>query len=161
MADKKHETIRAFQIKQAELYSNYKPTDPSVRSAWIYALRQERREEYPPDGENSGKWLIFAPTEQVDEIWDKIKNAVKNGLLGNRAKVAPIRSARVDEFTGKQRQVICVYTYDWKDEKDVMRIREELRKLGVIEKLSYKSDADTMAGKYYYKGDKNISKYRG
>jgi hypothetical protein len=42
----------------------------------------------------------------------------------------------------------------------VMRIREELRKLGITETLSYKADADTMAGKYRDIGNNNISKYR-
>lgn len=99
------------------------------------------------------------PTEQVDEVWTKIKSAVENGLLGNAAKVASIYGARLDKVTGKKRQVICIYTYDWTDKKDVMRVRDELRKLGITETLSYKTDAGTMAGKYHHRGDKNISKY--
>ena len=160
MASKKHETIRASQIKQSQPYSNHKPSDPSVHSPWIYALRQKKQNEYPTDSENSGKWLIFAPTEKVDEIWMKIKNAVEDGFLGNRAKVAPVNNSRPDQFTGKQRQVICVYTYDWTDKKDVMRVREQLKKLGITQVISYKTDSDTMAGKYYHKGSRNISKYR-
>jgi hypothetical protein len=40
-----------------------------------------------------------------------------------------------------------------------MRIREELRRLGVAEKIPYKTNADTLAGKYRTKGHRNISKY--
>lgn len=160
MASEEHEAIRASQIKKSTPYMNHKPSDPAARVAWIYALRQKDKDKYPADNENSGKWLIFVPVEEVDEVWAKIKNAVVDGLLGNRAKVASIYGARVDKFTGSKRQVICVYTYDWTDEEDVMRIREELRKLGITETLSYKADADTMAGKYHDKGNKNISKYR-
>lgn len=54
---------------------------------------------------------------------------------------------------------MCVYTYDWTDEEDVMRVREELRKLGITRKIPYKSDEDTLAGRYYKAGDSNLSKY--
>jgi hypothetical protein len=160
MASEEHEAIRASQIKKSVPYMNHKPSDPAVQVSWIYALRQKDKDKYPADNVNSGKWLVFAPVEEVDEIWAKIKSVVEDGLLGNRAKVASIYGARVDKFTGKKRQVICVYTYDWKDKEDVMRIREELRKLGITEILSYKADADTMAGKYRHTGNNNISKYR-
>lgn len=160
MASEDHEAIRASQIKKSAPYMDYKPSDPAARVSWIYALRQKDKDKYPADNVNSGKWLIFAPAEEVDEVWAKIKNAVKDGLLGNGAKVASIYGARIDQFTGKKRQVICVYTYDWTDKEDVMRIREELRKLSITEILSYKIDADTMAGKYRDTGSRNISKYR-
>lgn len=38
-------------------------------------------------------------------------------------------------FNGKD-YVICVYTYNYKDTKDVMRIRNQLRKLGIVKKNS-------------------------
>jgi len=55
--------------------------------------------------------------------------------------------------------VICVYTYDWTNEADVMRVRKALRDLGFTRKLPYKSDADTYAGKYRATGHTRISKY--
>ena len=60
---------------------------------------------------------------------------------------------------GSNARVICVYTYDWTDEADVLRIREELRKLGIINKVPYKSDQDTIEGKYKLTGHERISKY--
>jgi len=45
--------------------------------------------------------------------------------------------------------VINVYTYDWTDEEDVMRVRAALRRLGFKGKLTYKSDEDTRARKYH------------
>ena len=56
-------------------------------------------------------------------------------------------------------KVICVYTYDWTDEEDVMRIRQELRQLGITRKIPYKADEDTESGKYANQGTKRISKY--
>ncbi len=70
----------------------------------------------------------------------------------------PPRSAQ--ERPAALLRVICVYTYDYADEADVRRVREELRALGFIDKLSYKADEDTLAGKYAQLGDRNISKYR-
>lgn len=160
MASKKHEAIRARQIKQAQAYYNHKPSNKSDRSAWIYALRQREQETYPQDSKKSGKWLIFPAIENVNEIWEKIKRAVENGFLGNKAKVASANNTRINKYTGKECQVICVYTYDWTDKEDVIRVREELRKLGISEEIGYKTDADTMAGKYHHKGYKNICKYR-
>jgi len=55
--------------------------------------------------------------------------------------------------------VICVYTYDWTDERDARRVRQELRHLGVTKKIPYKSDKDTLAGKYATRGQKPIGKY--
>ncbi len=160
MASQRHEAIRAAQIKESQPFSNHKPSDATVSSGWIYALRKKDRNKYPRDSERSGKWLIFASTQSVDEIWLRIKKAVESGVLGNRAKVAPIRCASIDRYTGRKCQVICVYTHDWKDREDVMHIRDKLRELGITEILSYKTDADTEAGKYRWNGDRNISKYR-
>jgi hypothetical protein len=53
----------------------------------------------------------------------------------------------------------CVYTYDSHDEADVRRIRQVLRELGFAGKLPYKTDQETLDGRYSHKGDRHISKY--
>jgi hypothetical protein len=40
--------------------------------------------------------------------------------------------------------VICVYTYDFTDEEDVWRVEGELRKLGIVGWINYKSDISTL-----------------
>jgi hypothetical protein len=50
--------------------------------------------------------------------------------------------------------VICVYTQDWEDKEDVMRVRTKLRRLGFNRTLHYKRDKDTRAGKYSGQGEK-------
>ncbi len=117
---------------------------------WLYAERGKGR--YHKSTARSGKWLIFVNAESIDEVWVKIRDATEEGRLGGSAKVATSASGRPDG-------VICVYTYDWTDEKDVRRVRVELRKLGMERKIPYKSDEDTLAGKYAICGDKRISKY--
>lgn len=105
----------------------------------------------------SGKWLIFANIGEVDEVWAKIKKATEEGKLGGNAKVATAKPN--PNATNQSARVICVYTYDWADEKDVKKVRQQLRKLGITRKISYKTDADTLNGKYSVRGDKGISKY--
>ncbi|MDD2777581.1 MAG: DUF1917 domain-containing protein [Methanocellales archaeon] len=57
-------------------------------------------------------------------------------------------------------KVICVYTYDSEDKKDVARIAWKLFDLGVApEVLNYKKDKVTIEGKYAVKGHKKISRY--
>src|SRR4051812_26528715 len=90
---------------------------------WLSATRQEG--EYPAHTEMGGKWLIFVPISQVDEVWARIKSATERGLLGQVAKVAT--SMPNPNAASPDKRVICVYTYDWTDETDVRRIREQLR----------------------------------
>jgi len=52
-----------------------------------------------------------------------------------------------------------VYTYDWDDERDVKRIRETLRNIGITRKISYKADEDTEQGRYHANSNERISKY--
>ena len=101
--------------------------------------------------------MVFVPAEDVDGVWMKVKKAVENGRVGNRAKVAPAWPN--PNRTSDARRVICVYAYDYDDAADVRRIREELRGLGIEGGIPYKSDEDTAAGKYTVKGHTRISKF--
>ena len=122
---------------------------------WLIARREKGH--YPKSTENSGKWLIFVHQKKVDEIWEIIKKATKEGKLGSSSKVA---TAKPNPNTvHRKTKVICVYTYDWRDKDDTMRIRDELRKLGFLKPMPYKADKDTHEEKYSVKGDTEISIY--
>ena len=150
----KHELIKMKQREISLPYSDAKPTEVTD-VYWIYATRKKGK--YPKPTPRSGKWLIFVNPENVNEVWKKIKKAVEEGKLGNDAKVS---TAKPSSLAGKSKaHVICVYTYDWTDEKDIKRIREELRKLGITHKIPYKTDEDTLKGKYRITGHRKISKY--
>lgn len=56
-------------------------------------------------------------------------------------------------------KVICVYSYAYTDKDDVMRIRQELRKIGIENKIPYKTDKATGQGQYQIKGNSRISVY--
>ena len=132
-------------------------TKPSVviNKFWLYAERKIGT--YPNANKNCGKWLIFVPITQIDDVWIKIKIATKEGKLGSSAKVSTAKPN--PNSANPKKSVICVYTYDWTDEADVKRIRQELRELGITSKIPYKADRDTLEGKYANKGDRHISKY--
>lgn len=124
---------------------------------WLWAHRQQGT--YPVSSEEKvGKWLVFVPTSQVNAAWAIIKQAVEQGLLGDTAKVATARSSPLAQSGDEH--VICVYTYDWTDEYDVRRIHAVLCDLGFTWPMSYKTDADTLAGKYTKRGYSRIGKYR-
>jgi hypothetical protein len=148
-----HEELKAFQIQLAERYQESNPSKV-VEVHWIYA--QRKRGSYPKGTSRSGKWLLFVPSRNVDEIWSKIKKAVEDGELGNEAKVA---TARQSALSRSDARVICVYTYDYEDQKDVMRIRQRLREMGFTKPLSYKADVDTLSGKYSFTTRERISRY--
>ena len=101
--------------------------------------------------------MIFVDESEIDTWWTTIKEATQNGRLGDASKVSTARPN--PSASNPNQRVMIVYTYDWTDEMDVMRVREELRKLGVTWKIPSKSDEDTMSGKYRVRGDTRISKY--
>lgn len=86
----------------------------------------------------TGKWMPFTAPERVNEVWAAIVEATEAGRLGWKAKVA------TDDKPGKER-LICVYTKDWRDRRDVARVLGELRAMGIDQRLSYKEDAATHA----------------
>ncbi len=149
-----HELIKARQRMISLPYADAKPSEVT-EVYWIYAIRKKK--EYPKPIVRSGKWLIFVDKKDVDALWAKIKKATGEGKFGDSSKVATAKPN--PNAANPDTKVICVYTYDWTDEKDVKRVREELRKLGITNKLSYKADEDTLAGKYRIMGHKKISKY--
>lgn len=146
-----HERVKAAQQRLAKAVGGTQPSHEGD-VYWIYASREKGR--YPQANDNSGKWLIFAPPIKIDAQWEIVKKLTESGKLGNSSKV----STRLGN-EGRD-HVICVYTYDWTDKADCMAIRETLRAAGFTQLLSYKSDEDTLAGRYAGNQERKIAKYR-
>jgi hypothetical protein len=146
------------QVKKKSQTSFSSEANPSevTDSYWIFATRQ-KGSSYPESNENSGKWLLFVSIDNIDTVWKKIKLATENGLLGESSKVATAKPSPL--ATKDNLKVICIYTYDYTDKEDVMRIREELRKIGVTNKIPYKTNNATRQGLYEIKGNARISAY--
>jgi hypothetical protein len=107
------------------------------------------------EDENAGKWLIFQEPDVVDAAWKKVRDATIAHTLGISTKVS---TAKPNPDSRDNRKVIYVYTKDWADEADVMRVREKLRELGFIDRIGYKRNIETFAGEYAQKG-KRVTYY--
>lgn len=103
------------------------------------------------EDERAGKWLIFQPLAEIDLSWRKIRDATRAGKLGISAKVS---TAKENPDSRDDRKVIYVFTPDWEDEDDVMRVRKELYNLGFVDRIGYKRNIETYAGQYSEKGKK-------
>lgn len=107
------------------------------------------------EDENAGKWLIFQEPDLVDAVWTKVRNATVAHELGISAKVS---TAKPNPDSRDNRKVVYIYTKDWADEEDVLRVREKLRELGFVDRIGYKRNIETFAGEYAKKG-KRVTYY--
>ncbi|WP_292518440.1 putative phosphothreonine lyase domain-containg protein [Methanoculleus sp.] len=122
----------------------------TTRMYWIVQDAPEPLER-GLDDEQVGKWLIFVPADEVDEAWRKVRDGTIRGRLGISAKVS---TAKPNPDSRDERSVIYVYTRDWADEADVMRVRERLRDLGFVDRIGYKRNIETYRGEYSEEGRK-------
>ncbi len=109
------------------------------RDVWIDATRELGL--YPADlATRSGKWMVWVKSDVADFAWVGVRDATRGGKLGGWAKVATSASSKTQQ-SGEH--VLCVYTYDYEDTADVMRVRQALRDLGFRQRIPYKRNSDT------------------
>ena len=70
--------------------------------------------------------MIFCDTTEVNEIWSVIARGTMKDELGVAAKVAPSNGEE------RQMRLICVYTKDFTDMKDVKRVVAKLKDYGLV-----------------------------
>lgn len=130
----------------AALYREGEGILPSrtVRMHWII---QDAPGSHPEavNAEAAGKWLIFLEKDQADPIWEQIRDATWAGDLGISAKVS---TAKPNPQSRDDRLVIYVYTSNWEDTDEVMRVREKVRDFGITDRIGYKRNIETFAGEY-------------
>ncbi len=119
--------------------------------AWMDAHNSHLN--YPDATEKNGKWLVFVKFEELDSWFQKVKAALDAGSLGKSMKSSTGLSNR------GVMAVIIVYTYNYDDVEDVKRVRKVLREIGITWKIPYKTDEDTLMGRYSKNGDTRISLY--
>ena len=147
------------QVRKPSANSASQPTSPRAIARdnrlpsqvndepWIWvAVPISENSETDDANDRVGKWMVFVPTANVDRAWDQIQEATLDGRLGDVAKVATAYRSPLRRSPGEH--VICVYTLDYTDQVDVARVLVGLRELGFAERLSYKTDAATHAGRY-------------
>lgn len=86
--------------------------------------------------------MLFPSPQDVNRVWRVVAQAVIDNRLGTSAKVA------TDNGTGAANRLVCVYTKDFRDTDDILRVLKELIAMGLQEEDSirgiyYKSDAYT------------------
>lgn len=89
-----------------------------------------------------GKWMLFPGLEDLPRYWRVVAKATSEGKLGPVSKVAT-----PEPFNGKDETLICVYTYNFTDLKDIRRVLDELLELNLCRQdgkpIFYKCDAYT------------------
>ncbi|MBP2133385.1 hypothetical protein J2128_001339 [Methanomicrobium sp. W14] len=142
-----------------DIYSNIQNGEGVIpsKTTRMYWIVQDAPDfsQSPEDDEKGGKWLIFADKTNSDEIWEKIRDATIEKRLGISAKVS---TAKQDKKEGDEKTVIYVNTRDWEDKEDVMRIRENLREMGIEQRIGYKRNLETFHGEYS-DGGKKVTYY--
>lgn len=138
----KHNHVLATTMHHQAVQIPVLPTTVPERG-WIYVYRTSPG--YPLSHPlRSGKWLVFLSSSTIDRYWLRIRDSVIAGNMGKCAKVSTAGSAT----PRGGRYVICVYTYDYEDKDDAMRIRQSLRECGILRPISYKRDLDTALLRY-------------
>ncbi|XP_038065971.1 UPF0696 protein C11orf68 homolog [Patiria miniata] len=100
-----------------------------------------------------GIWLLFLDTgEEIDNAWEKIARATVRDKLGTHAKVTPREDTKEGKAlyaTASQEQhVVSVYTKDFTDKEDVMKVEAKLRKLGFRGRIVFKPRVYSSLGIY-------------
>ncbi len=104
----------------------------------------------------SGKWLVFVGCLGAAETWRKVTLGLGKGGLGIAARVSTEEKALLwpRKFKDEPEHVISVYTADWRDVGDVLRVGKALAAIAAPKdrELYYKSDEQTLAGEYAFSG---------
>jgi hypothetical protein len=72
------------------------------------------------------QWMIFCESTEVDATWSVVARATASNELGIAAKVSPRGN------DDRQPRLICVYTKNFTDMKDVSRVARKMSDLGLI-----------------------------
>ena len=145
--------MSTLYIFNTEHYSQYDESIESLQKPsdiydpfWVYVMVPT------PDKKQDilGKWLVFKHYDEIDETWDKIRTAIVTDNLQGcvHAKCSTMKYNPTGEGPGPSTKgVICVYT----EEHNMDAIGFKLIKI-VQQDIRYKTDSDTLAGKYAHTG---------
>lgn len=112
-------------------------------------LEMDIRDLAKTQGVTAGKWMLFPSASDVDRVWAIVAKGVWENQLGSAAKVATAiedaapSSAESSEAndngmstTRKDRdrsqRLICIYTADFSDQADVLRVLRAIKDLGLL-----------------------------
>lgn len=148
--------ILGIGVTAREEYS--RPPSKTKDSFWIEAR--------PPfsdthgDPRLVGKWVVYVALRRLDQSWEKIKKSTTDSRLGFLSKSSTAKKNFAPNVVSNR--MIIVYTHDYYDIDDVLRVGRELNDLGfgIDNPLYYESDDAMYAHRHVVKGDSNLSMYR-
>jgi hypothetical protein len=114
------------------------PSQAFHRDGFIWA----RRDSFYSTSK-TGKWCVVRSAEKVDELWARVRQAVRDGIFPAALVSTPSQAAGHGGTF-----VICAFTRDWQNKAEVDAARALLREFGVAESIGYKRDVDTVNGVY-------------
>ncbi len=150
-----------------DLPSETNPCRAAKGNHWVHAFG-------PHIGEDinrllTGKWLIRVGHPNAAYCWDRVRRATEDGTLGLAAKVSTDWAMTHDPAGfgaegrgGWRSHVVCVYTRDWRDREDVLRVGKRLVEVDAVrtQPITYKADASTFGGKYAGNSPGEVAIYR-
>lgn len=137
--------LEHFDLQRAKIATQY----PNQEQAAITRKMAPYRDQLETDllglavkgGCTTGKWMFFPKRNDLPRYWRLVATAVAERKLGKTAKVST-------DFG--EENVVCVYTYDFSDVEDVIRVLKELVELDLVSSawkpIYYKCDAYTHLG---------------
>ncbi|KAF8763494.1 hypothetical protein HNY73_021677 [Argiope bruennichi] len=136
---------------------------------WIYAFSSIDDENIVINYWKIGKWLLFFDNVHRSNItgltehdynWQFIKKLAENDIL-LQCKCSTALKGICEAYDKSRNGIICCYTLDYTNKQDVKRAAEAIRKtVHCPFDLFYKTNIDTKAGKYRYKGDRYVCIYK-
>lgn len=110
-------------------------------ASWLYASNNKYHED-SVDSDKVGKWMLFVPRNRVDSVWDQIKAGIRGQQLWH---------AKVSTMNANPTHAIMVYTKDYTDLADVIRVLDYLESADIKPRhkdIRYKTDQQTLSGVY-------------
>lgn len=118
---------------------NLPSTWDANRVAWIYLTNFHHTSD-KCDTSYNGKWMWFRPPKSMDNDFLKVAMALQEFSLGKSVKVRPFGNSNETHTIP-----IIVYTEDFRDRDDVLRVGLALRSIGARGTISYKPDVFTLS----------------
>lgn len=126
--------LGAFAMQRAKIESQNVGKEPAAITRKLAPYRDQLEIDLLAlavrNRATSGKWMFFPAPEELSRFWRLIAIATAEGKLGPTSKVGTYDPV-------EKSSVICVYTYDFSDTEDVIRVLHELSDLGLLAKNGF------------------------